>query len=309
VPPDLDGATASTGYCVLRPKPDRIDGNYLFHWVKTGAFVGEMTRRSTGANYPSVTDRVVRESIIPLPPLPEQRRIAAILNKADALRQKRREAIAKLDQLLQSVFLEMFGDPVSNEEDWDPCQLGDLIHAAKDGPHVSPEYSDAGIPFLSTRHIRAGKIQWTDLKYISKASAEIQWKKCRPEYGDILYTKGGTTGLAAEVDTHEPFAVWVHVAVLKTNHNVADPTWLTAMLNTSYCYAQSQRYTHGIANRDLGLGRMKKIKMYRPPQDLQKKFADFSRSLIVKRVFSYASATALDDLFQSIQQRAFTGQL
>ena len=89
---------------------------------------------------------------IPLPPLPEQKRIAGILDAADALRAKRREALAQLDTLLQSTFLDMFGDPVTNPMGWDQCVVGDVVHAAKDGPHVSPTYAESGVPFLSTRH-------------------------------------------------------------------------------------------------------------------------------------------------------------
>jgi type I restriction enzyme S subunit len=279
---------------------DECDSKYLYHFLRQA--------KIPDAGY-SRHFKFLKELEIPLPPLPEQRRIAAILDKADALRAKRREAIAKLDQLLQSVFLEMFGDPVTNPKSWPVCELGDLIHAAQDGPHVSPEYSESGIPFLSTRHVRAGSIRWEDLKYLSQAEAEIQWRKCRPERGDILYTKGGTTGLAATVETDEPFAVWVHVALLKTNFNRAHPKWLTAMLNSKYCFEQSQRYTHGIANRDLGLKRMVKIKMYQPPLEVQRRFAEFSQHLVRKNEQLIQSSEALDKLFGALQNRAFTGSL
>ena len=152
---------------------------------------------------------------IPLPPLAEQKRIARILDAADALRTKRREALAQLDILIQSTFLDMFGDPVTNPLGWEQCVVGDVVHAAKDGPHVSPRYAESGVPFLSTRHIKPGEVVWEDLKYIDQDEANRQWKKCKPELGDILYTKGGTTGIAARVATSKPFAVWVHVALLK----------------------------------------------------------------------------------------------
>ncbi|HEJ2572319.1 TPA: restriction endonuclease subunit S [Pseudomonas aeruginosa] len=86
VPAELNGATASTGYCVLRADEKNLHGRYLFHWVQTGSFVEDMMSKATGANYPAVSDKIVKESKIPLPPLPEQKRIAAILDKADAIR-------------------------------------------------------------------------------------------------------------------------------------------------------------------------------------------------------------------------------
>ena len=74
---------------------------------------------------------------------------------------------------------------------------------------LSPEYVESGVPFLSTRHVRLTGIVWEDLKFISEDEAQIHWKKCKPEQGDILYTKGGTTGIAKVVDFETPVAIWV----------------------------------------------------------------------------------------------------
>ena len=244
---------------------------------------------------------------IPLPPLDEQKRIAGILDAADALRAKRREALGQLNTLLQSTFLDMFGDPVTNPMGWEQCVVGDVVHAAKDGPHVSPTYAESGVPFLSTRHIKPGEVVWEDLKYIDQDEANRQWKKCKPEFGDILYTKGGTTGIAARVTTFEPFAVWVHVALLKPILKKVHPIWIEAMLNSAYCYTQSQRYTHGIANRDLGLKRMVKIQMYLPPLAEQRGFAAVVASVEQQRARQRAHLAELDTLFASLQSHAFRG--
>ena len=98
-----------------------------FHWVRSPLFVAEMVRRATGASYPAVSDRIVCDSKIPLPPLDEQKRIAEILDKADALQAKRRAASAQLDTLTQSIFLDMFGDPATNPNEMRKLPLGDLI--------------------------------------------------------------------------------------------------------------------------------------------------------------------------------------
>lgn len=309
VPDNLEGAIASTGFTVLRPKEAVVHARYLFHWVRSDQFVSRMSEHATGASYPAVSDRIVKESLIPLFPLNQQRRIAEILDKADALREKRRAALEKLDTLLQSMFLYMFGDPATNPKGWQAGLLGDVIHSAKDGPHVSPHYTTGGIPFLSTRNIRHGQIVWEDLKFISRESAEVHWKKCKPERGDLLYTKGGTTGLAKAIDFDREIAIWVHVALLKTNHEVVDPKWLEQMLNSSYCYAQSQEYTHGIANRDLGLTRMVQIRIYIPPLELQKKFASYALQINALANKQTVSMSRIDDLFNSLRRRAFDGRL
>lgn len=103
VPASLNGATASTGFSILRPT-DAVHGRYVFHWVQTPLFIDDMVRKATGASYPAVSDRIIKESRIPLPALDEQRRIAAILDHADILRAKRRQVLAHLDALTQSIF-------------------------------------------------------------------------------------------------------------------------------------------------------------------------------------------------------------
>ena len=231
-----------------------------------------------------------------LPPLSEQRRIAEVLDRAEALRAKRRAALAQLDTLTQSIFLDLFGDPGTNPKGWQRAKLGDAVFSASDGPHVSPTYSADGIPFISTRHVREGEITWEDLKFISREDAEIHWRKCKPEVGDVLYTKGGTTGLAVAVETNKPFALWVHVALLKPNSAKVDSIWLESMLNTRFCYRQSQELTHGIANRDLGLTRMVKIDMFLPPLTLQQEFARRVASLKKIRTVYRASLVEMDAL-------------
>lgn len=284
-----------------------LNDRYLWHWLTH--VTPTLAAKAKGATFKQVNREDIGELRISLPPLVEQRRIAEILDKADELRAKRRAALAKLDRLTQSIFLDMFGDPVLNPKGWLRAVLGDVIFSASDGPHVSPQYVKDGTPFLSTRHIRAGEISWEDLKFISYEDAEIQWKKCRPEYGDILYTKGGTTGLAAAVRTKRPFAIWVHVALLKPNPVKVNFAWLETMLNTAFCYGQSQVLTHGIANRDLGLTRMVHIKLYLPPLEKQQ---DFSKRLTLVDKLRQSHRTALvnlEDLFSSFQHRAFRGEL
>ena len=112
------GATASTGFSVLRPN-ERIDGDYLFRWLMSPFFVDTMISQATGASYPAVSNKIVCNSEIPLPPLEEQKRIAGILDEADRVRKKTQALIDKNDELAQSLFLDMFGDPVTNPKGWE----------------------------------------------------------------------------------------------------------------------------------------------------------------------------------------------
>ena len=307
VRPGFSGV-CSTDIIPILPK-EGVSRDFLFYFLRTPDTVNLATSLCSGANLPRLGPKQLASFQIPLPPFDEQKRIVEILDKAEALRAKRRTALAQLDTLTQSIFLDMFGDPATNPKGWEQCVVGDVVHAAKDGPHVSPTYAESGVPFLSTRHVKPGEVVWEDLKYIDQDEANRQWKKCKPEFGDILYTKGGTTGIAARVTTSEPFAVWVHVALLKPIVKKVHPIWIEAMLNSAYCYTQSQRYTHGIANRDLGLKRMVKIQMYLPPLAEQRCFAAIVESIEQQKASQRAHLAELDTLFASMQSRAFRGEL
>lgn len=190
--------------------------------------------------------------------------------------------------------------------------MGELSWSVKDGPHYSPKYTDSGIPFISGGNISPNGIDFSNCKYISSELHEELSKRCKPEVGDILYTKGGTTGIAYFNSEERDFNVWVHVAVLKIIPMI-NGLYLQHTLNSQHCYGQAQNYTHGIGNQDLGLTRMVKITVPVPPLDEQ---AEIVRR--VKELFAFAdniekkSNAALmqvNNLTQSILAKAFQGKL
>lgn len=139
--------------------------------------------------------------------------------------------------------------------EWEYAQIGDVAWEIKDGPHYSPEYVDEGIPFITGGNVRPSGVDFDNAKRISPELHKELSRRCRPEKGDMLYTKGGTTGIA-RVNTYDhEFSVWVHVAVIKYVDSVL-PAYFQYVLNSPLCYQQSQKYTHGVGNQDLGLTRM-----------------------------------------------------
>jgi type I restriction enzyme S subunit len=245
---------------------------------------------------------------IPLPPIASQRTIANILDKADEIIRKRKEAIALTEQLQKSIFLDMFGDPVTNPKGWEKVTVNDVVSEVKDGPHVSPEYSHNGIPILSTRNIRPNELIMEDIKYISEDVYLNLIKRFKPQKGDVLLTKGGTTGFAKVVDWDWNFAVWVHLALLRPNNKIRSE-FLEATLNSPNCYLQSQLYTHGIANKDLGLNRIRKIKMCLPPLDLQDEYCQIRKKTLFLLNKNKKSLKESENLFNSLLQKAFKGEL
>jgi type I restriction enzyme, S subunit len=157
--------------------------------------------------------------------------------------------------------------PFAVPSSWAWSMLGDLCFQVSDGPHFSPQYvaPEQGVPFLSTRNVRPNGFDLSTIKYVSRADHEEFCKRIRPEKGDIIYTKGGTTGIAKVNDLDFEFSVWVHLAVLRIEKKRLLPRYIEMALNSPHCYEQSQRYTQGISNFDLGLTRMIKITIPLPP--------------------------------------------
>lgn len=281
---------------------------YIYYFLK-GCWKQKLSNKQYGSATNYIRLDNITDAIVPLPPLATQKRIAEILDKADALRQKDQALLRKYDELAKAVFVDMFGDPVKNEKGWEVGTIGSVCTSVKDGPHVSPKYTEKGIPFISVNNIIGGEIDLSKTRYISQQDFELYSTKSKPEYGDILYTKGGTTGFAKRIDVNYDFMNWVHIAVLKFNRNLIHSIFFEYMLNNEYCYNQSQKYTRGIANRDLVLGEMKKITILLPPMDSQIQFSKRITLIESQEKISENNYNHSESLFQSLLQKAFTGEL
>jgi type I restriction enzyme S subunit len=191
-------------------------------------------------------------------------------------------------------------------------KLGEIVWSVKDGPHYSPKYTEKGIPFLSGGNIRPIGIDLKNVKYISAELHKELSKRCKPEINDILYTKGGTTGIARVNTSEIEFNVWVHVAVLKPIEMII-PFYLQYVLNSTHCYKQSQKFTHGVGNQDLGLTRMILITLPVCSNIEQKQIIkEIESRLSVCDKVEQSIIEALiksDALRQSILKKAFEGNL
>lgn len=310
VPHELDGATASTGFCVLRPRPERVCWRYLYHWVRSPTFIRDMTRKATGASYPAVSERIIQDSKIPLPTLEEQKRIAAILDKADAIRRKRQEAIVDASKITSSLFYETFGDPLHNPKEWDVTTLAEISTKITDGVHAKPNYTDSGVPFVSVKDITTGRLILDDPKYISKEDHASFYKRCNPERGDILYTKvGATYGRPAIVDIDDEFSLYVSVALIKPDRSKVNPVFLNEVLASDAVKRQSDRSIKGAGVPDLHLVEIRKFRIPLPPLDVQDEFVRKCNAIHKYESHLLQYSDIANDLFNSLVQRAFKGEL
>lgn len=279
--------------------------DYLYYALLSTKFLGS----NVAAKGSTMNTASLKNIKIPLPDKYEdQIRIATLLSKAEALIKQRKESIDLLDEYLKSTFLEMFGDPVKNEKKFSVARIDDISTDIKDGPHVSPNYVSEGVPILSTRNIRPGELVLDDVKYVSQEVYSDLTKRFKPQKNDILVTKGGTTGYAKVVDFDFDFCVWVHIAVIRPKPSVL-PIYLEHFINSDFGYSQTQRYTRGIANRDLGLKRIATIELLLPPIQLQKHFSYIAEKVKELKKQYKSSLAELENLYGSLSQKAFKGEL
>ena len=264
--------------------------------------------RGTTARRRSITTGDLLALPIILPSLTEQKRRIGLFRQTTLLLNSQKQTMLKFDELVKSRFVEMFGEPATNPMGWMETTVGRECYSIKDGPHVSlPDIGreNGGHPFISVRNIVNHVIDFSTARYISDEDFAIARKKCCPQKGDMLYSKGGTTGIAKLIDVDVEFANWVHLAVLKYDKGKLNGVFFENMLNCDYCYGQSQKLTKGIANRDLVLSAIAQIKIYRPPVELQKRFAAFIAEVDKSKLAVKQSLEELETLKKSLMQQYF----
>lgn len=295
----------STEFHVIRADSERLDGRYLVHFLRRDEIRIDGARNMTGsAGQRRVPKHYLESLSIPLPALPEQRRIAAILDQADVLRVKRREALAQLDNLTQSIFIEMFG--VTNE--YPVSSLADLCELITDGTHQTPKYSDEGVIFLSAKNVTSGYIDWEKIKFIPHSLHLELHRRLSPRVNDILLAKNGTTGVAAIVDRDSTFDIYVSLALLRAKQGVL-PEFLLAAINSPICKQQFNDSLKGVGVPNLHLKEIRATLIPHPPLTLQNEFMSRITSLEKLKVSQRTSLAELNALFASLQHRAFRGEL
>jgi type I restriction enzyme, S subunit len=297
---DFPFCMGADGVKVLRPKIE-ADVKYLYHYLRQ--------LRMTEGGY----DRhfkYLKRSRIALPPLPEQRRIAAILDKADALRAKRRATLAQLETLSQSIFLDMFGDPATNLKGWPIGEIADLLESAAYG--VSEKSAASGeYPVLRMNNItRTGETDLSNLKYMDLH--ESMRERYLVQTGDVLFNRTNSAELVGKTAVFREARAMAYAGYLirlRVNRD-NDPEYLATFLNTAYM----KRVLRGMCKSIIGMANinakeLQAIRIPRPPHGIQRRFAERLTSVEKLKSVHRDSLTEFESLFASLQHRAFSGEL
>lgn len=294
---------------VLRPKQG-LDLDFLCRVLENY----DVTPFVTGTTRGKLTKAGASEVPIPLPPLPEQRRIAAILDQADALQAKRREALAQLDSLTQSIFIEMFGDPCTNPKQWAYKEVGQLASKFSDGPFgsnlKSSHYTERGVRVIRLQNIGIGEFIDNDKAYVSEEHfSSLRKHECRP--GDLLIGTLGDPNLRACLQPD-----WLPIALnkadcvqLRPDAKLADSAYICTLLNHPSTELMAQELMHGQTRVRISMGRLRGLRVPVPPVALQQEFAKRVASVESFKSNQRVSQAELSALFASLQHRAFRGAL
>ena len=295
---------------ILRPKKDAVDAKFLGYVLRSPRVLDDALKRKTGSAIRRVILSDLKKVQIPLPPLPEQRRIVEILDKADALRAKRRAALAHLDTLTQYIFLDMFGDPATNPKGWPVRTIRDLLESASYGTSEKAE-ATGEFPVLRMNNItRTGEMDFAELKYMDLK--EDQRERYLVRIGDVLFNRTNSADLVGKTAIYReanPMAYAGYLIRLRVNRKY-EPEYLAAFLNTVY----SKRVLRSMCKSIIGMANinateLQALRIPVPPHPVQHEFAGCITAVEKLKATHRISLAEQDDLFTTLQQRAFRGDL
>ena len=292
----------------------RVESRYLYHFLRTVDFYGLASATTVPALRKSELERLP----VPLPALAEQKRIAGILDAADALRAKRREALVQLDSLLQSTFLDMFGDPITNPMGWEIRSLGSLaVEKPNNGVfRRNHEYSgslDSGLPVVWVEALfRGNRIDVSASRRLEATQAEIE--KYGLLSGDLLFCRSSLKldGIAYNnvfLGEREEALFECHLIRVSPRTDVVNPMFLNLQLRSVPMRALLKSKSKTATMTTIDQKALSSVEVVVPPGRLQSRFAAVVESIEQQKAKQRAHLAELDTLFASLQSRAFRGDL
>ncbi|URF04295.1 restriction endonuclease subunit S [Cupriavidus campinensis] len=294
--------------CKITARSDVLDESYLFHFLPL--VLKKIEDATPFVTVKHLSANGLRDEAIPLPALAEQRRIAAILDKADTLRAKRYEAFAHLDRLAQSIFVEMFGDPATNPKGWPVRKIGDLLTSASYGTSEKSG-TEGKFPVLRMNNItRTGEMDFADLKYTDLDESE--YDRYLVKQGDVLFNRTNSAELVGKTALYrreDPMAYAGYLIRLRTNDE-NDPEYLAGFLNTDY----SKRILRSMCKSIIGMANInateiQAMRIAQPPRAIQNEYRERISGIVSSKALHQRVLREGENLFASLQLRAFTGEL
>lgn len=294
----------------IRPNPQLIFPQYFLHLLRSSRIKTSLLQfANKSVNQASISAGNLKSFKVNIPPLSEQRRIASILDKADELRQKRQQAIEKLDQLLQATFIDMFGDPVSNPKGWQKDELQNICMQVIDCPHSTPTWSDEGIICLRTSNLGKGEWIWDDTRYVSPLEYIERTKRSEIFAGDIILSREGTVGIAAIVPNDLKLSLGQRLVQLTPKLDKVNSEFLLQVLLYDLDPIRISSLMVGSTSKHINVKDLRGLKLFVPPIELQNKFSSISLKISQQKKELKTSLSNFDNLFKALQNQTFSRNL
>ena len=300
-----------SSYIINKKKADSV---YLWYFMRSDIFRRILMSNLPGGIKTEVKPKRFLPVEIPLPPLEEQKRIVAkielFISRIEEVRRLRDGAIKETRGLLSKISGKTYN--VLSKK-WGTEKLVNVSGRITDGTHKTPMYVPDGVPFLSVKDITSGKISFSSAKYITHEEHEELIKRARPEKGDVLLTKVGTTGYAKVIDVDREFSIFVSLCLIKLKKDIALPKYVEHMLNSSSIRKLSEKYTRGIGNKNLVLMFINNFPIPLPSLPIQRRVVAYLDSLQEKldelEELQDKSEKDFEELVPSVLDKAFRGEL
>jgi type I restriction enzyme S subunit len=297
---------------VLRSKKN-ADSKYVF-WFLFNNHITKKTlqyQNKTTGIINLQTERYLEELQIPLPTLSAQKKVAAILDLAAQLRKKDQQLLAHYDALLQSIFYDMFGDPVINDKGWKKLNGEEYSKKISVGVVIQPAsyYVEKGVIALRSLNIRPNEIVLNNLVYFSKEAHLKILSKSILNAGDVVLVRTGATGTAAVVPENLGGCNCIDLIIVKPDITRINPFFLSIFFNSDFAKKVVSGKEVGGIQKHFNIGAIKALKIPVPPVELQNKFASIAKNIEQQRQQIKQQLQQSEDLFQTLLQKAFNGEL
>lgn len=301
---DATNLVASSGFCVLRIN-DAALRRYVFYYVVSDKFTAYLEKLTNGANYPAVKETDVRKALIPIPPKPTQLSIVTELDKLNELIRIKKEQLKDYDTLAQSIFYEMFGDPVVNEKGWEVMSFGDIGTLERGAGISKKDFVEAGLPC-----VHYGQLHTTFGAYTRKNITFIP-KDLLPKYkiaypGDLILAitsedVGGSCKSTAWLGDYD-VVVGSDAAIFHHNQN---GIYLSYYTRTKAFYNEKAKYAKGFKVTHISTKEIASISICVPPLSIQNTFANKIEQIERQKTIIQESITDLETLLASRMQYWF----
>jgi type I restriction enzyme, S subunit len=307
----FDRYVISQSQMKLTPDVSRVNCRFLYYYFRSPQAIYRLLSETQATGVPHINLGILKRFPVLLPPLAEQRRIAEVLDRAEALRAKRSAALAQLDTLTQYIFLDLFGDPITNPKNWPTVRFEEICDRVTVGIVVKPAsyYVAEGVPALRSLNIKPGKIVLQDLVYFSKADNETKLTKTKLKAGDLVLVRSGQPGTAAVVPRELDGVNAIDLLIATPLPKLADVMFLCDFFNSAGGRDLVLSRQRGQVQKHLNVGALNEAIIPLPPITLQRDFARRVAAVERAKELHRASLAEMDALFASLQHRAFRGEL